>query len=62
MFARTISFIVRNLKNPLYVLRYAYAFPQKGFCNNASFLSDDELVEELQKGKSLLRLVMEKFI
>lgn len=54
-FSRTISFICRNFKNPLYILRYAYAFPQKKFTNNASFLTEEELVIELEKGKSLLR-------
>lgn len=50
------SFIKRNLKNPFYLLEYAYAWPQYNFFNKAIFLSDAELVEELKNGKSLLRL------
>lgn len=56
MFLRIISFIFRNIRNLTYVFRYAYAYSHKNFPNNAKFLSDKELVEELRKGKSLLRL------
>ena len=54
-FSLTLSFIRRNLKNPLYVIRYAYAFFQKDFENHASFLTNEELIQELENGKSLLR-------
>lgn len=54
-FRLATSFVIRNLKNPLYIFRYAYAFPQRVFSNEASFLSDQELVEALESGKSLLR-------
>lgn len=53
---RITSFIKRNLKNPLYLLEYVYAWPQNKFLNSAGFLLDTELVEELKSGKSLLRL------
>lgn len=53
---RTVSFILRNYRNPLYILGYAYAYPQKIFKQHARFLSPTELQTELERGKSLLRL------
>lgn len=54
-FFRIFYFIFRNLKNPFYLMRYIYAFPQSIFQNNASFFTEEELITELKNGKSLLR-------
>lgn len=54
---RGIRFIARNIfKNPLYVLRYGFWYPQKNFLNEARFFGGDELAQELRKGRSLIRL------
>ena len=56
MIQRVISFVLRNIKNPIYLLRYAYAYPQKEFKNSARFLTEEELLQKLHEGKSLLRI------
>ena len=54
---RGIRFVARNIvKNPLYVLRYGFWYPQKNFFNEARFLENEQLTEELRKGRSLIRL------
>lgn len=53
---RILSFLWRNRKNAWYVILYTGAVFQKHYENKARFLTDQELIEELRKGKSLLRL------
>lgn len=54
---RGIRFLARNiLRNPLYILRYSFWYPQKNFSNQARFLENEQLTEELRKGRSLIRL------
>lgn len=54
---RTLDFVLRWYKNPVYIFVFAFYFLQDAFKANARFYSDAEFVEEMKKGKSFLRIL-----
>jgi Glycosyltransferase GT-D fold len=54
---RSYNFVKRYLfKNPLYIFLYALNFWRPGFVFKANLLSEAELIKEIEKGKSLIRM------
>jgi hypothetical protein len=53
---RVISFLQRYQKYPLFIPIYGITYFLKGFSLHAHFLTNEEVVEELKKGKSIIRL------
>lgn len=54
---KATRFLLRNIsRDPLYIFFYIYAYAQKSFIQTPHFFSTEHLMEELHKGKSLIRI------
>ena len=54
---RTLSFIYRNIfSNTAYFVTYIYHYFDKDYRQHALFYSEQELVEQIKNGKSLIRI------
>lgn len=54
--SRIFEFLKRYTKHPLYIFVYALAYFMRGFECKIRFYSDDEVIDLLKKGKSIIRL------
>lgn len=54
--SRIFAFLKRYIKHPLYIVVYACTYFLKGFALNTQFYSNEELIDLLKKGKSIIRL------
>ena len=53
---RIFAFLKRYIKHPLYIIVYASVYFLKGFAFKVKFYSNNEIINLLQKGKSVIRL------
>ncbi len=56
IFKRISAFVYRYRKYPLFIPVYGIVYFMKGFSLHARFYTDEELLSELAKGKSIVRL------
>ncbi len=56
LITKPFAFIKRYRKHPLYMLVYVLGFFQKNFASHIYFYTDEELVELLKEGKTIIRL------
>ena len=57
IFTKGLQFIKKYLlKDPIFVVKYLLAYPQKKYSTNAKFYKNEEFIEQLKRGKSLIRI------
>lgn len=54
--SRIFAFLKRYIKHPLYIIVYACTYFLKGFASKIQFYTDEEMIDFLKKGKSIIRL------
>lgn len=55
-FKKSILFFIRNSRHPLFLAHYLYYYWQQGFPVSASFLNEEEMLQSIREGKSLIRI------
>ena len=54
--SRILAFLKRYIKHPLYIIVYVSVYFLKGFAFKIQFYTNEELVDLLRRGKSIIRL------
>ncbi len=54
---KIIKFIIRYIfTDPIFLIKYIFAFPQKNYKPNAQFYSKEEFLNKIKAGKSIIRI------